>query len=495
MKEKTLSQILSDGTLVDNTIHTVRKGVHFARSGGEEMLIQQGTGKHNNPDKIWDLLQKSAMIRTESSKLILLAERADYEHNTDDPFISVRGSDVLNFSLSTGNLIGCVKSEKQTLKVTSRFGDDFLQYIIADADGFLEVAEQGGSKKGGYEWLLVYLWFVKLKKAFRLGLPKMYSTRTEELTQPRGRLDPIDYFLYHTRATYRCTYREHRYDNAPTRLIARALEHLESHDIIRDARTLNQTFQVASQGAHSSLQDLLATKPIANPYFGDYNPVINLSKRILRNQFADFGDQDESSTFFFDVSMLFEYFVRKLLKRTPVLFHSKNMREWSIPSGLSDGYEHRRLIPDLVFEIEKALYVFDVKYKSFDFKYGVSREDLFQLHTYIGQATNDSVIGGCGFIYPIRESRWASKNLDLVDGIFSRTITQAGRSVPFHVAFIKVPETQSGFLEFRDAFGGHLKRFVSSLLERLVVSHRKSASNHAKTNQSGRDSSLVVGSA
>jgi 5-methylcytosine-specific restriction enzyme subunit McrC len=481
MTEKTLSEILSDGTLVDNTIHAVSKGTHFARSGRDEVLIQRGTGKHNNPAKIWDLVQKAAIIRTEGSEVVFLSERGDYEHNTDDPFVSVRGSGVLDFTLTTGNLIGCIKADKYTLKVSSRFGDDFLQYIIADADGFLDVAEQGGIQKGGYEWLLIYLWLVRLKKAFRLGLPKMYSTRTEELTQPRGRLDPVDYFLYHTRATYRCTYREHRYDNAPTRLIARALQHLESHDFVRDARTLNQTFQVATQGHRSSLKDLLATTPIANPYFADYNPVITWSKRILRNQLADFGEQDKSSTFLFDVSMLFEYFVRKLLKRTVVLFHSKNAREWSIPSGLSDGrYERRRLIPDLVFEIEKALYVFDVKYKSFDFEYGVSREDLFQLHTYIGQASNDAAIGGCGFIYPIRESRWASQNLHLHDGIFSKTITQAGRSVPFHVAFIKVPETQNGFREFRDAFSGHLKRFVISLLERLIACHSKSAPDHVK---------------
>lgn len=474
MMEKTLSEILSDGTLIDNTTHTVHKGVHLTRSGRDEMPILPGKGKNNNPRKIWDLMQQSAMIHTVTSKLVFLSQTANYEHNTDDAFIVIRGNDVLNFTLSTGNLIGCVRADNYSLKVSSRFGDDFLQYIIGDADGFLEVAEQGGTKKGGYEWLLIYLWFVRLKKAFRLGLPKVYSTRSEELIVPRGRLDPVDYFLYHTRATYRCTYREHRYDNAATRLIGRTLEHLESHALLRDARELTQTFQIATQGKRSRLQDLLATPLIGNPYFTDYNPVIGLSKQILRNQLADFGDQSHSSAFFFDVSMLFEYFVRKLLKRAGISFHSKNNRDWTIPAGLPNGYERRRLFPDLIFDIKEGTYVFDVKYKSFDFVHGVSREDLFQLHTYIGQVSNKHDIRGCGFIYPIRESRWEKCDLEKTQGIFSETITQAGLSVPFHVAFIKVPEGQNEFKEFRNRFKIQLENFVRALLKRLLADDIKS---------------------
>ena len=47
------------------------------------------------------------------------------------------------------------------------------EYIIADADGFLEMEDYGGEEKGDYEWLLVYLWLIKLKRAYRLGLPSI----------------------------------------------------------------------------------------------------------------------------------------------------------------------------------------------------------------------------------------------------------------------------------------------------------------------------------
>ena len=472
MTEKSLGQILSDGSLVDNTDHRVREMIFRAGSRGADINLR--SEKSKNKQNIWSLIQKAADVHCETSELIFLTHDKDYEHNTDDPFIDVRGYYDQDFTLKTGNLIGSIRAYDWVLTVSSRFGDDFLKYIVADADGFVEVPNQGGLKKQGHEWLLIYLWLVKLKKAFRLGLPKEYSTRTEELTQPRGRLDPLDYVLNPMRATYRCSYREHRYDTDATLLIARTLEHLESHDFIQGAQALNCTFQVASQGQRSALQDLLATPLMRNPYYADYNPVIALSKRILRNDLADFGDQSQTSAFFFDVSMLFEYFVRKLLKRAGISFHSKNNREWTIPSGLPNGYERRRLIPDLIFDIDGAAYVFDVKYKSFDFAHGVSREDLFQLHTYIGQVSNKYNIGGCGFIYPIRQCRWEKYGLEKTQGIFSETITQAGRSIPFHVAFIKVPEAQNEFQDFRNQFKSQLERFVSALLKRLLADDIKS---------------------
>jgi len=436
---KTLSQILCDGTLVDNTVHQVQEGVFRTRSFGASVEIMQGRAA-NNPGAVWPLLQMAATLDTKASKLVFRIPDADYEHNTDDAFIGLTGRDPLNFTLTTGNLIGCVKSKDFTLRVSSRFGDEFLKYIIADSDGFVELPEHGGTDNGGYDWLLVYLWLIKLKKAFRLGLPKAYATRSEAFAHVRGRLDPVDYFLNHERANYRCTFREHSYDNDTTRLIARTLEHLDSHAFLREAHTLNQTFQIATQGRRSSLQDLLGTPPVRNPYYADYNPVVALSKQILRDELSDFGDQSQTSAFFFDVSMLFEYFVRKLLKRAGVVLQSKTSRDWTIPSGLLTGYTRRHLIPDLVFEFYGATYVFDVKYKSFDFSYGVSREDLFQLHTYIGQVSNAATLAGCGFIYPIRESRWRSHGLESTGGILTNSFVHGGRNIPFHVVFLKIPE-------------------------------------------------------
>jgi len=470
---KTLCDIISDGTLMDNSVYQAEEGVFRAGSYKEAVQIKEGGRGRNDPWTGWALIHRAAKLDTKNSKLVFRMPNGDYEHSTDDAFIGVSGSDPLNFNLATGNLIGCIKSEGYTLRISSRFGDEFLKYIIADADGFVELPDQGGMERGDYEWLVVYLWLVKLKKAFRLGLPKAYKTRSENLVQVRGRLDPVDYFLNQHRASYRCSYREHSYDNEATRLIARTLEHLDSHEFLRESHVLNQTFQVATNGRRSTLAELLATPSVTNPYYADYNPVIMLSKQILRDELSDFGERSETSAFFFDISMLFEYFIRKLLKRAGVAFHEKHGSHWQISSGLLRGYTKRKLIPDLIFDLNGATYVFDVKFKSFDFTYGVSREDLFQLHTYIGQVANAHNVAGCGFIYPIRESRWRENNLETTRGMFTETVTQHGSTVPFHVMFLKIPERAENVSDdvwptvFSKIFQQNITEFVHNLFGRL----------------------------
>ena len=333
MTEKTLSEILRDGTLTDNTEHTIRAGEFSSNRGGNRLKIKSSKGK-NKPQYLWSLMLKAGALPTHTSKLVFRVPDPDYEQNTEDAFINLRGADVDDFKLTTGNLIGCLAADGQTLAVSSRFGDEFLKYIIADADGFLELPDQGGTEKGGYEWLLIYLWLVKLKKAFRLGLPKTYETQSENLRQVRGRLDPVDYSLNHSRAVYRCIYREHRYDNDATRLIARTLEHLESRSFLRDRQALNQTFQIAIHGQRSRLHDLLEIPLLRNPYYVDYNP----------------------------------------------------------------GWEER----------------------------------------------------GLG-----------------TDAILSGTIIQGGRPVPFHVAFVKVPEQEGECGDFWTSFGEQVKQFVSAFQKRL----------------------------
>ena len=112
-----------------------------------------------------------------------------------------------------------------------------------------------------------------------------------------------------------------------------------------------------------------------------------------------FGEEKDTSAFLFDVSMLFEYFIRKLLIRGGIPLLSKSERIPEIPTGSFEDYT-RRLEPDIVFESNGGFYVFDVKYKTYDHRYGVKREDLFQLHTYIGQYGNDRPIKGMWIYLP-----------------------------------------------------------------------------------------------
>jgi hypothetical protein len=479
---KSLGQILRDD-VVDNTFHQVRDSIFTAGHQREPTRIEE-----RNDFLAWRFMTEisarlNEQLRSSERSEIVLLGAGDYEHNTQDDFLRMSGGFNHNdFSFSTGNLIGCVtgmtEGQQFIIRISSRFGDEFLKYIIADTDGFLELPDQGGTGSGGYEWLLCYLWLIKLKKAFRMGLPKSYETKKETLPGVRGRLDVVDYFRNSELARYACTYREHSYDNGATRLIARTLEHLDARMFLRNEHQLNQTFQVATAGRRHSLRDLFAVPLVRNPYYADYNPVLALSKRILRNDLANVGEQDKTSAFLFDVSMLFEYFIRKLIQRAGVSVRDKTQSTWFTPRGQPNSNSQRKLIPDLVFDIQGRSFVFDVKYKRFPFHDGVAREDMFQIHTYVGQAANESEVGGCGFIYPVLESRWKSERLDSLGWVWTSTIMQGRREVPFHVAFLMVPErgdTPEGEWPavFQNRFKKSIETFVQRLTDRLEQTTRQ----------------------
>lgn len=452
--------------------------VKNGRLPSRTLRFDEAPGRRTKPehyeDKIWTFLNSVSCevenkLHNNSADALILFNDEDYEHNTDAGFIAVTGTDAGNFTLTTENLIGFVKRGSYSLKISSRFGDAFLRYIIADADGFLELEDMGGeSHVDGYEWLLAYLWNIKLKRAYRLGLPKTYITRNDRISRVRGTINAIDYFQNKASGKYLCSYREHHYDSPATSLFIKAYEAVERYSFCQRTRNIYNALLTANQGVKRSRQAILRTPHFTNPFYSDYNVLIDLSKQIISQQDSDFDAQHESSAFFFDISMLFEYFIRKLMKRKGIrlLGKSEPPYEIEIPAGVLGSYL-RKLMPDLVFESDGGVYVFDVKYKAFDTRYGVKREDLFQLHTYIGQYGNQNVIKGCGFIYPISENNWNSLNLNEINGLISNFIWQQGKEIPFHVLFLKIPDPTSH--DFNPLMSEQCHSFMATLHSKILI--------------------------
>ena len=208
-----------------------------------------------------------------------------------------------------------------------------------------------------------------------------------------------------------------------------------------------------------------------NPFYNDYNALIDLSKQVITQNGADFGSDNDSSAFFFDVAMLFEYFIRKLLIKTGLHLLSKFQNRFEIPTG-SFRYT-RKLEPDIVFESNNGIYVFEVKYKAFDTVYGVKREDLFQLHTYIGQYSNSFAVNGCGLIYPISENKWVSNGLDQSAGLISDTLYQQGNKIPFYILFLKIPNENQ--IDFNSSMNEQCQIFLKSIIEIVNKPKERSA--------------------
>ncbi len=453
--EKWLYYILNDNTIVDNQEYCASNGVlynHRIPSGAlklSQRVGKQHTKVHNNNKAIWSFLYHSYALQQDNKNDVFLFNNKEYENNTDDKLVDVSGRDARNFRIRTGNLIGYIRSGEYALKVSSRFGDNFLKYIIADADGFLSVKDKGGDTKGSYEWLLVYLWSIKLKKAYRLGLPKEYKSFTEELKKAKGQIDPLYYYKHHKTGQYKCNYREYSYDTLQAALILEAFNKVKKHiAFVNGLHSIRTALATATRGIRLKPSDLYQAQHFSNPFYSDYNDVIDLSKSILRDEFSGFGAEKNSDAFLFDVSMLFEYFVKKLLMRSGWILRSKFSSKLTIPTGTRE----QKLQPDLLIETVNGLAVFDVKYKNFDRIYGVKREDLFQLHTYIGRYGNDESIASCGFIYP---------NANDKNEIIQQTIQFMGKIVPFYVCLLGVPVNKND--NFNESFRNQCTSFVEEI--------------------------------
>lgn len=477
MDEKKLVQILSDGTLKDNSSYSVNGDNLLCNNNIKYHIKWKRQGEHKKPwndeNKIWEFLNSIENISKKSDETnikLITFDSNRYEHNTDDTLFDLSGKDIRSIRIQIGNIVGYLKKGDYAIKISSRFGDSFLKAIISAAEGFLEVKNSGSAEKNksqGFEWLLIYLWRIKLMKATLLGLPKQYITKDEKLTRPKGNLDVVNFYQSFEKGKYRCRYREHSYDNSVTRLIAATFNKVSNHEFVNDMHLTRNIFLTSTMGKKTKPRELLQTKHITNTFYKDYNDVVDLSKYILKNEYQEYDGEKETSAFLFDISMLFEYFIRKVLKNAGFILESKKKTDFIIPTG-GDQKRNRNLEPDILILHKGNTYLFDVKYKHFDTRNGVKREDLFQIHTYLGQIGNTHNIDSCGFIYPISQKDWDNNTLiKESNGVLEKSFTMMGRHITLYVILFKVPNEDNG-LDYKNQFSDSIEHFINKSMMNIL---------------------------
>lgn len=407
---------------------------------------------HFNNNSVYCFLKNIEKLITkniQNANVVLFNEK-DYENNHDQIFIEINGDGWDNFTIETGNFVGHLKYKDHQINISSRFGNQFLKYIIGDADGFLEIENLGGiNNSDNYNWLLQYYWITKLKKAYCLGLPKVYEKQTHFEFKVKGQVDVVDFELNKSLGKVKSTSRNHSYGCDQNLLIVQAFKKINNDFMSNDLFSIKQAFNVSSQGRKKSKAELLRVKPFTNPFYSDYNEVLTFSKILLNNGSIDVGNNSNTNGFLFDVSMLFEYFIRKVFKRNGFYVQTKNERNYTIPTGTSF---HRNLFPDLLATFEGKSFLFDVKYKRYDDRFGVKREDLFQIYTYLSQVSNNDNVDYFGFIYPT-----TNKHKEVLQ---KEKVYVLGKEHIFLVAFLYVPKDS---LIFQKDFTESITIFINQL--------------------------------
>ncbi len=377
-------------------------------------------------------------INLKDFNISYLSDDEEFDFNQSLDILNINGDNFNNHSITSSNVVGSINFKGQQVNINCRFGNKFLEYMIANTSGFIELEKFGSisNEEGIGEWILLLYWRNCLKKAFSSGIYKTYQKKRENLNTVRGSID-INHWInkpYFDGKTM-CEFKEHSFDNNINKVIYHALQKVAKSpyfSIIEDIYSIKRAFDSISFKDYTYTLD---KSTVSNAYYKQYNEVFELSKRILQNQFMSFSEPNsEFSAFLFDISLLFEHHIRKVLKHNFTL-QPKNLIKFKVPNGIDEN----KIFPDVIIDYgNNEIGVFDVKYKHFQTtgkNVGVKREDRFQLISYIAYYMNEYTVVKCGFIYPCEEKLFEEKNSKINK---NQEISIAGTKIPFNVYLYKV---------------------------------------------------------
>ena len=326
-------------------------------------------------------------------------------------------------NIKTGNIMGFVGVNETQLDICSRFDkqntdDYFLHYMLQKVFSInLFDIKHSLSKEPIFDFLL-YLFPHFLKKALAQGLFKKYKRNEYNDANLKGPIDISRHLRQNIpfRGTIAYSAREHSYDNEVTQLVRHTIEYIKQKEqgriiLTNDDETRNCVSQITMATpsySYQSRQRIIYDnlRPLKHPYFTEYTHLQRLCLQILRHESIKFGmEKDKVYGVLFDGAWLWEEYLNTILK--PLNFkHPQNKKSkgglpmFEKPQAddmFADGEQidrnSRKLYPDFY----KDDYILDAKYKHLN--QGVSREDLYQVVTYMycKQAKNG------GYIYPFEQ--------------------------------------------------------------------------------------------
>ncbi len=349
-------------------------------------------------------------------------------------------------NIKTGNIMGFVGVNETQLDICSRFDkqntdDYFLHYMLQKVFSInIFDIKHSLSKEPIFDFLL-YLFPHFLKKALAQGLFKKYKRNEYNDANLKGPIDISRHLRQNIpfRGTIAYSAREHSYDNEVTQLVRHTIEYIKQKEqgriiLTNDDETRNCVSQITMATpsySYLSRQRIIYDnlRPLKHPYFTEYTHLQRLCLQILRHEAIKFGmEKDKVYGVLFDGAWLWEEYLNTILKECGFKHPQNKKSKGGLPmfekpqadDSFSDGEQIDRNSRKLYPDFWKDNYIIDAKYKHLN--QGVSREDLYQVVTYMycRKAENG------GYIYPFEQQSKPQK-FKLVG--YGGTLSV----IPFHV--------------------------------------------------------------
>lgn len=307
----------------------------------------------------------------------------------------------ITISFYTSHYIGNCTINDVSIAIHPRFGDKLLNYFLGEAcniylpKGNASYAE---GNIGNAYWLVGLLWKAMLERALTSGqIPKEYKTETKNIKTYRGHLNVQKHIKANlvNQSRFFCTYRKLTMDNTINQTIRYAFSILKEKGlgvVLSDLASYDN--KLASFGV---------TCPEIESYQIDrikytkmnfvYKPVMDFSKAIISRHLAESLSNSQKmaeTAFFVDMAELWEMFLLRILQKKlddDYIVYSPNL---SAGAFLLEN-ESRAIRPDIIIEKNnRVVMILDAKYKRYQTLggsskdlYAVSRDDLYQMTTYL----------------------------------------------------------------------------------------------------------------
>lgn len=322
-----------------------------------------------------------------------------------------RGYKVVNeCQFYSSHYIGRYSHEGYAIIINPRFGNIFNYLVSYASNIYIPYGESEisfNSQNNSY-WLIALLWKAMLNRALTTGqIPKEYITVTKNQKNYHGRLT----IAKHIRANlcdatrFYCSYKKLSMNNTINRVIRSIyiiLKNKGLSSLVAEFEAYDK--YLCSMGVGAEVVDIHEIEDIRYTRLSaPYKPVMELSRTILANHKAESSNDksvNSDVSYFIDIADLWEMYLLKLLQNNlPSEYYVYSPNTGFGDSLLEGGI--REIRPDIIIEKNgRVLMIIDAKYKDYtqfgkSALFGVNREDLYQMTTYLHHygKEDQSIIG------------------------------------------------------------------------------------------------------
>ncbi|HMX00840.1 MAG TPA: hypothetical protein PKL56_15840 [Cyclobacteriaceae bacterium] len=339
------------------------------------------------------------------------------DYNADDDS-KLAEYDYRNNAWTAGRFVGeAIFNHNQVhykITIKPRFGEKMLFRMLEEIFN-IRITTSASQASKSIDWqhyikrIIAFIWLQKLSNANLHGVPKVQLKGEYKGQTVRGRLDVRKSIKpLHRNNEVISAFREKHIDESIAQIIFQAYQSLKTDfemgrinipDSAREA--INQVHSVIQRKRHISEIDYKNIK--YKDIYLSWKPLVDLSWDIIkRKQFSLKQDKEEKGFgFFIDMAEVWEQYLRSILKKklSPLGWYYRASEKQIAYEGF---FYKRELRPDLVFQKDNDIAIWDAKYKRMMGRYyDVDRSDFFQIHTYIQNYLNHRCVKAGGLLYPI----------------------------------------------------------------------------------------------